>query len=82
MTGCQGSNGRPSPPLKIVFFQFTKMAQNLKSNSNAFAWFKNIQTLHVFRFEYFEQLSKLGELQIPNRIHVIKFGIDSNLNLL
>jgi hypothetical protein len=38
--------------------------------------------LHEAVFEYFEQLSKLDELQTPNRIHVINVGTYSNLNLL
>jgi hypothetical protein len=58
------------------------MAQTVKSNSNALPCFKNIQALHATRFEYFEQLSLLDQLQIPNRIHVINFGAGSNLNLL
>jgi hypothetical protein len=31
---------------------------------------KNIQTLHGAIFEYFEQISQVGQLQILNRIHV------------
>jgi hypothetical protein len=58
------------------------MAQTVKSNSNALPCFKNIEALHATRFEYFEQLSPLDQLQIPNRIHVINFGAGSNLNLL
>jgi hypothetical protein len=43
---------------------------------------KNTKNLHGAIFEYFEQLYKLGKLQIPNSIHDINFGIDSSLNLL
>jgi hypothetical protein len=43
---------------------------------------KNTQAWLGARFECFEQLSQLGHLQIPNKIHVINFGTDSNLNLL
>jgi hypothetical protein len=42
---------------------------------------KYIQTLYAARFQYFEQLSKLGQLQIRNRIHVINSGTQINLNL-
>jgi hypothetical protein len=73
--------GRPST-LGEIDFPIYKIPQSLKSNSNASPWFKNIQTLHAAIFEYFEQLSQLGHLQIPNRIHVKKFGTDSNLNVL
>jgi hypothetical protein len=48
----------------------------------AFPCLKNIQSLHSARFEYFEQLSQLGRLQILNRIHVVNFGTQFNLNLL
>jgi hypothetical protein len=34
------------------------------------------------RFKYFEQLSQLARLPIPNIIHDMNFGIDSSLNLL
>jgi hypothetical protein len=42
---------------------------------------KNIQTLHAARFEYFEQLSALGRLQILNSIHGINSGTEFNLNV-
>jgi hypothetical protein len=43
---------------------------------------KNIQTFHGTRFEYFEQHSKLGWLQILNRIHDKNSGTYFNLNFL
>jgi hypothetical protein len=43
---------------------------------------KNTRTLHGARFEYFEQLYRLGRPQIHNSIHDINFGIDSSLNFL
>jgi hypothetical protein len=46
----------------------------------AFMYSKNVQTLHAARFEYFEQLSQLGRLQVLNRIHVINSGTQFNLN--
>jgi hypothetical protein len=42
---------------------------------------KNIETLHDASLEHGEQLYELGRLQICTRIHVIKFGTNSNLNL-
>jgi hypothetical protein len=42
---------------------------------------KMVQSLHVARFEYFEQLSPLGWLQILNRINVINSWAEINLNL-
>jgi hypothetical protein len=38
--------------------------------------------LYEARCKYYEKHTQLGPLQIPNRIHSINFGIDSNLNLL
>jgi hypothetical protein len=43
---------------------------------------KNIQDRHGAIFEYSEQLSQLGRLEILNIIHVINSGIDCNLKLL
>jgi hypothetical protein len=40
------------------------------------------QFFHEARFEYFEQVSQLGRLQVLNRIHGINSGIVFNLNLL
>jgi hypothetical protein len=48
----------------------------------AFYCSKNIKTLHGARFEYFEQLSLLGRLQILNRIYVINSGTYCNLIIL
>jgi hypothetical protein len=70
----------PSP-----FKQFPNEFQSfqiLKFKTESFPCSINTQTLYDARFEYFEQLSKLGQLQIPNIIHVINFGTDSNLNIL
>jgi hypothetical protein len=47
---------------------------------NAFPNSKNVQDFHVSRLEPGEQLYPLAELQITTRIHVIKFGTNSNLN--
>jgi hypothetical protein len=44
--------------------------------------FKNIQTWHEVLFQHYEQLSPLGQLQIPTESQVINFETDSNLNLL
>jgi hypothetical protein len=43
---------------------------------------ENIQALLADRFEYSKQLSPLGGLPIPKRIHVKNPGIDSNWNIL
>jgi hypothetical protein len=43
---------------------------------------QNAQTLHKARLECDEQLFQLALLQIPNIIHDINFGTDSNLNIL
>jgi hypothetical protein len=40
-----------------------------------------VRTLYGASFEHIEQLSLLGQLQIPNRNHVTNFGTYSNLNL-
>jgi hypothetical protein len=48
----------------------------------AFSWTKNIPILHGAIFEYLEQLSQLGQLQILNRIHAINSGTDFNFNHL
>jgi hypothetical protein len=42
---------------------------------------ENIQALLADRFEYSKQLSPLGGLPIPKRIHVKNPGIDSNWNI-
>jgi hypothetical protein len=38
--------------------------------------------ISLLDYEYFEQLSQLGHLQNPTRIHIIKLETYSNLNLL
>jgi hypothetical protein len=48
---------------------------------DVFCCSKNTQSVYESRAEYYEELSQLGWLQIPNRIHAINFGTDSNLNL-
>jgi hypothetical protein len=58
-----------------------KFLWNLKFITKGFRCSKNPQTLHEARMEIAEQLSQFSWLQIPNRIHVIDFGIDSNLNI-
>jgi hypothetical protein len=52
----------------------------LKFKIDAMPCSKNTQSLHDARVEYSEQLPKLGQLQIPNKIQVIKFGTKSTLN--
>jgi hypothetical protein len=47
-----------------------------------FPYSKIIQVLHGARLKYYEQLSKLGRLQILNKILVINSGTDYNLKLL
>jgi hypothetical protein len=64
------------------FFWYSKSAQTLKFKMRALLMSKNTQTWHGARFEYFEQLSQSGWLQIPNKIHIIILWIDLNLNLL
>jgi hypothetical protein len=49
---------------------------------DAFRCSKNTYTLHEGRCHCAEKNSQLGQLQIPNRIHAINFGTDSNLNIL
>jgi hypothetical protein len=68
--------------LKILIFQNSEPAETCKFKTDAFHCSKNTQTLDEARFEYFEQLSKLVRLPTPNRICVITFGTDSNLNFL
>jgi hypothetical protein len=65
----------------VPFFDL-QILQTLKFKRKAFPMSKNTQAWLGARFECFEQLSQLGHLQIPNKIHVINFGTDSNLNLL
>jgi hypothetical protein len=48
---------------------------------NAFPSSKLVETLHGAVFELYEQLCQLAQLEIPNRIIVINFGTNSNLNL-
>jgi hypothetical protein len=67
-------------PANLNFSLNFKISINLKFKTKVFRMSNNIQTLYGNRFEYFEQLYKLGRLQIPNIIHVIMFGINSNLN--
>jgi hypothetical protein len=69
--------GRPSDQL---LFYYLKSAQNCEFESGDFPRSKFFQTLYEDTFGYDEHLSQLGRLQIPNRIQVINFGTNSNLN--
>jgi hypothetical protein len=70
-------------PTYFILFQINfKFLLNLKFKTEPFPCSKNIKTLYDARSEYFEQLSQLARFQIPNIIHDINFGTDSNLNLL
>jgi hypothetical protein len=55
-------------------------AQILKFKTKAFLVPKNIQTLHEASFEQNEHLHQLSQVQMPNKIRVINFGTNSNLN--
>jgi hypothetical protein len=70
------------PCLVWRFFQHSKSSQTCKFKTDAFQCSKNNETLYAARAEYFEQPFQLGWLQTPNRIRVINFWTDSNLNLL
>jgi hypothetical protein len=83
-----GSNGYPelgrglwAGLVAVFFFKYSNIAQTCKFKYTIFPQSEIILTLHEASFEYDEQFFQLGQLQIPTRIHVIKFGTDSNLNL-
>jgi hypothetical protein len=78
--GLKGADKWAPPGLKI--FPIFKSSQTCKFKTETFYYPKNPQTLHEARFEYFKQHSQLVRLQIPNKIHVINFGTNSNLNIL
>jgi hypothetical protein len=63
------------PELKI--FYYSNSAQTSKLKNKTFAMSKNTQILYDAIFEYFEQLSQLGQLQ-NLRIDVINSGTKSN----
>jgi hypothetical protein len=64
-----------------LIFQYSNYLQTLKYKMKAILLYTNIQTWHGHRVEHSKQLFPLGELPIPNRIHVTNYGIHSNLNL-
>jgi hypothetical protein len=64
------------------FSNFPKTTRKCKFKTNTFHCSKNSQTFHDARFQYYEQLSQLGQLQIAKRIHVINLRTYSNLNFL
>jgi hypothetical protein len=83
-SGCRLNCFGPRPvgrPGNQLLFYYLKSAQTCEFKSSAFPRSKIIKTLYEATFEYDEQHCQLGGLQIPNRIHVINFGTNSNLNL-
>jgi hypothetical protein len=60
------------PDLEL-FFPILKSSQTCKFKYTAFSWSTIIQTGYEASVEHIEQLSQLGQLQIPSRNHVIKF---------
>jgi hypothetical protein len=64
-----------------IDFPIFKIPPNLKYKMKANLMFKNIPTWHGGRVEHSEQLFQVGRLQIPNRIQVTNFGINSDLNI-
>jgi hypothetical protein len=64
-----------------MIFKFPNSTQNCKFIKEAFPSSKNMQTLQTAIFEYVEELSPLGQLQIPNKIVVINSGTGNNFNL-
>jgi hypothetical protein len=80
-----GQNGNEPPtggpgPAKYIF-KFSNSTQTCKYKKEAFPYSKNIHSLHAAIFEYLEQLSQLGQLQILNRTHVINSGTQFNLKI-
>jgi hypothetical protein len=61
-------------------FPIFKISSNLQIQIQCLPKSKFFQTLHEASFEHDEQLPQLDQLQIPKRIRVINFRIDSNLN--
>jgi hypothetical protein len=64
------------------FPNLKKIVQICKFKTDTFLCSKNIETLYGPRSEYSKQCSQLGQLQIPNRMHAIKFRTYSNSNFL
>jgi hypothetical protein len=62
------------PDLVSIFLSNIRISSNLKIQNGSHPCSINIQTLHVDSFEYFEQPSTLGRLQIINQIHAINSG--------
>jgi hypothetical protein len=55
--------GQWAPPDFKIFY-YSNSAQTRKFKKKTFLPSKNTQILHDVRFEYFEQLSQLGQLHI------------------
>jgi hypothetical protein len=68
-------------PSKRIF-QYSKLDQTCKCKSSAFPNSKIIKTLHEASLEHVEQVFQLGQFQIRNGSHTIKYGTDSSLNYL
>jgi hypothetical protein len=64
-----------------IFSNFQTPVKLQNSKRKPFLAPKKIQTLHASRYEYFEQVSQLGQLQNLNKIHAINSGTYFNLNL-
>jgi hypothetical protein len=79
--GLDTEDDRWAPPVH-PFSKFLKIAETCKSKTDAFLCSKFFPILYAPRLEYSEQLFQLYDLQIPNRIHVINPGTDSNFNIL
>jgi hypothetical protein len=82
--GSQNGNGpltsRPGPVKK--FFQNSTLHSNLQIKKGSIPLLQNIKTLHGDKITYFEELSKLGRLQILNKIHAINFVKEFNMKFL
>jgi hypothetical protein len=81
-SGRHGADEHAPPGLRILIFQNSKPARNWKFKIDALIYLKNSENLHETVFESYENVCKLGQLQIPDRIHAIIVGTDSNLNIL
>jgi hypothetical protein len=55
-----GADEQAPPGLKILIFQNSKLAQICKFKIDTFHCYKNSQTLHDARFEYFEKTFSIG----------------------
>jgi hypothetical protein len=73
-----GQGHRPVGPMRFHYFlNYPKLIETCTFEMDALYCSKNSQFLHVARLRYFEQLSKLCRLQIPNRNKVQNPGTDS-----